>query len=144
TNPKYDPSNYNNPILVPVSNSPSSKNAPQEGDILSYTTKASFGHTAVVTASDVDSKGNGTITVLEQNFSSTGKAVLNVGANAKNPPWVIGGGIKNWLHHTVDVTPQSAPASASAVVSGAGFKANETVTINFDNTLLSTVTATRD
>ncbi|MGZ3644267.1 MAG: virginiamycin B lyase family protein [Ktedonobacteraceae bacterium] len=134
---------YNtNPILQAVPNNGSSKMAPQPGDILSYKTTTSFGHTSVVIANNVDSNGNGTIIVMEQNMSSTGKATLKVGTNANNPPWVIGGGIKNWLHHTVDLTPQSASASASVEVTGTGFAANEQVNIKFDGTLLSTVAAT--
>ena len=134
---------YNtNPILQAVPNDGSSKTVPQPGDILSYQTTTSFGHTSVVIASNVDSSGSGTITVMEQNMSSTGKATLKVGTNASKPPWVIGGGIKNWLHHTVDLTPQSASASASVVVIGTGFAANEKVSIKFDGTVLSTVTAT--
>lgn len=142
TNPTYNPHNYNNPILQPVTNDGSSKTAPQAGDILSYSATSSFGHTSVVTASNVDSTGNGTITILEQNFSPTGGAVLKVGANANKPPWVIGGSVTSWLHHSVDLTPQSAPASAGVTVSGSGFAANEKVHIYIDSTLLSIVTAT--
>lgn len=54
--------------------------APQTGDVLSYITYKSdgsvnlAGHTSLVTASNVNSSGNGTITVLQQNAFGTNAA----------------------------------------------------------------------
>jgi outer membrane protein assembly factor BamB len=144
TNSTINPYSYNNPILVPVQNAnPSTTNTvPQPGDILSYYTN----HTAVVKATNVNSSGNGTITVVEQNASSSGTATIKVGSNAGLPPWVLDTTkIKNWLHHTVDITPQTSQPTAKVDVSGSGFGANETVNITFDNAnasiLLGTTTA---
>ncbi len=60
----------------------------------------SFGHTAVVTAVNLDSNGNGTITILEQNDSSSGSRALSVTAWTVNPD---GSGayqqtIQGWIH----------------------------------------------
>jgi len=128
---------YNiNPILVPINNDGKSLASPQQGDILSYKSN----HTSVVTANNVDSSGNGTITVMEQNFSSNGIATLKVGSNANLPSWVVAG-VKNWLHHAIDLNPQMGSPSAQVQANGMGFAANEQITINFDATLLGTVTA---
>src|SRR5271157_3761520 len=43
---------------------------PQAGDILSYGIDTTYGHTSVVSGSSVDSNGNGTVNVIEQNVSS--------------------------------------------------------------------------
>src|SRR5712692_9582374 len=130
-----------NPLLVPVPNDGSSHTAPQPGDILSYNTADSPNHTSVVMASNVDSTGNGDITVLEQNFSPTGTATLSVGQKANKAPWVVAG-VKNWLHHTVDLIPQTDLPGATVQVKGDGFGPDEMITITFDHsTLLGTTTA---
>jgi len=67
--------------------------APQVGDVLSYTNGFPGGHAAVVTASSVDGSGNGSLTVIEQNFSSSGMDTLSV----KN--WSVSGGVTDWLHN---------------------------------------------
>src|SRR5260370_12096859 len=130
TNSSTNPLSYNNPILVPVPNAnPSTTNTvPQPGDIISF----SANHTGVVMSKNVDSSGSGTLKVLEQNASSNGIAPIKVGSNANLPPWVLQPSVKNWLHHTVDLFPQSAPATTKVKVSGTGFGANEQVVITFD------------
>lgn len=62
---------------------------PAPGDILSYVSV----HTSIVTAVDVDSSGNGTIRVLEQNAPNDGSATLRV------TDFRIAN-VKNWLHRT--------------------------------------------
>ena len=55
--------------------------APVPGDIISFTTpKNPYGHVVVVTASSVDSNGNGSITVLSQNDTADGWRTLAVTA----------------------------------------------------------------
>jgi hypothetical protein len=68
--------------------------APMPGDILSYGSLATYGHTAVVTASDVDPAGNGTIEVMEQNSSSDGASTLYV------DDWCVEAysEVTGWLH----------------------------------------------
>jgi hypothetical protein len=72
--------------------------APQPDDVLSYCSTCTYGHTSVVTASNVDGEGDGTITVIEQNNSSTGASTLTVTG------WFVNGNsgpVSGWLHlHT--------------------------------------------
>jgi len=70
--------------------------APQPGDVLSDgATDPRGGHTAVVSASSVDSNGNGTIQVVEQNADPSGTESLNVrGWYVQYSKPVIG-----WLHN---------------------------------------------
>ena len=51
--------------------------APIEGDVLGYGT-SDPGHTSIVTNSRVDSNGNGTIDVIEQNVAKSGTAILTM------------------------------------------------------------------
>jgi hypothetical protein len=69
---------------------------PQPGDVLSYGATSTAGHTSVVTAVNVDDNGNGSVTVLEENASSTGWDTVSVSS------WVLGGfdgGVTGWLHN---------------------------------------------
>jgi len=57
--------------------------APAAGDVLSLSTAPGFdsdsgGHTAVVQSSSVNAAGNGTVTVIEENATASGVAVLPV------------------------------------------------------------------
>ncbi len=63
--------NYNGDILVKINNGTPRK-VPQPDDVISSGPETTYGHTAVVIESNVDSTGNGSITVLEQNSSETG------------------------------------------------------------------------
>lgn len=60
----------------------------------------SFGHTAVVTAVNLDSAGTGTITILEQNASSTGSRSLSVTDWTVNPDFsgIYQQTIQGWIH----------------------------------------------
>ncbi|RPJ38601.1 MAG: CHAP domain-containing protein, partial [Chloroflexi bacterium] len=85
--------NYQGSRLVKIKNDTPGK-APQPGNILSYGTTSAWGHTSVVSASDVDSSGNGSITIIEQNWSMYGTQKLEV----KN--WHVYAAmlITGWLH----------------------------------------------
>jgi surface antigen len=87
-------SNYSGTSLVKIANHTTGK-APQPGDILSYCPGCTYGHTSVVISSIVDSSGNGSIDVMEQNWTANGQT------NLKVSNWtVIGdaGWIYAWLH----------------------------------------------
>jgi len=85
--------NYSGDKLVKVSNGTAGK-VPMPGDVLSYGATDPYGHTSLVSASNVDSNGNGTITIVEQNWATTGTrthTVLN---------WTVQSSmaISGWLH----------------------------------------------
>jgi hypothetical protein len=63
--------NCPDPRLDKVSNGTANR-APRSGDVLSYDGTDGYGHTSVVTASSVDSNGNGTIWVAQQNATANG------------------------------------------------------------------------
>lgn len=123
----YQTYNPNDPILRPIKN-PTMGMEPQQGDILSYAGTKAFpaGHTSVVMATNYQSPGYGTITVLEENFSAKGTQPLQMNN------WKIGSGVIGWLHHTLDIIPQTAPASSVVTMNGTNFHANEQVVITFD------------
>ncbi|MBL7064616.1 MAG: PKD domain-containing protein [Anaerolineae bacterium] len=66
--------------------------APQPDDILSYGETCTWGHTSVVAGSIVDSNGDGTIVVIEQNSSPDGSNTLTVN------DWVVSNAVSGWLH----------------------------------------------
>jgi hypothetical protein len=87
----YNPSG---PALVATTNNGSGA-LPAPGDVLSYGATSTYGHTSVVAGVDVDANGNGNVSVLEQNASSTGWDTVPVS------DWVLGGfdgGVSGWLH----------------------------------------------
>ncbi len=63
--------NYPDSDLEKVSNG-TPGNAPRAGSVLSYGSTDPYGHTSIVSASNIDTNGNGTITIIEQNWSSSG------------------------------------------------------------------------
>ncbi len=129
---------YNtNPILQPVSN-PTTGMEPQAGDILSYAgTKSNpSGHTSVVMSTKYTSPGNGTITVLEQNFSGSGTQKLTMTNGT------IGGDVTGWLHHTLDITPQTAYPGSKVTISGTDFGANEQIAIDLGGVSIPTTAIT--
>ena len=104
-------STYNpgGPPLEPISNDGSGP-MPQPGDVLSYGATSSAGHTSVVTGTDIDAGGNGTVTVEEENASADGWDTVPV------TDWILGGfdgGVSGWLHNP-DFT--LAPADAVTAV----------------------------
>ena len=80
--------------------------APQPDDILSYGSTSTWGHTSVVAESYVDSNGDGTISVIEQNSSLDGSNTLAVN------DWVVSNGVSGWLH---DPSSDNVPPSGVAV-----------------------------
>jgi hypothetical protein len=88
-------SNYSGSKLVKIANGTYGQ-APRPGDVLSYGATSSSGHTSVVSSSSVDTNGNGTIVVAEENASVTGSSTLQV------QNWsVLGnaGSVSGWLHN---------------------------------------------
>jgi hypothetical protein len=88
--------NPDGPQLVVVANGTVGA-VPQPGDVVSLgrTRNDSFGHTAVVTANAVDSQGDGTITLIQQN----GGAGNDGWATYAVSSWVVADGVTGWLHN---------------------------------------------
>ncbi len=121
--------NYSGTLLVKIKNATVGV-APQPGDVLSYGPNTTYGHTSVVSAANVDSSGNGYITIIEQNNSSSGTRKHTV----KN--WVVQDAltITAWLHDPrsgvpcssvllnspADGTVASSPAVAFSWLTSAG------------------------
>lgn len=107
--------NYSGSRLIKIKNG-TIKSAPQPGDVISYGPTTTYGHTAVVSASNVDSKGNGTITVIEQNAAAKGIKKHTV----KN--WSVQNSmtVSGWLHDPKPDAPTlSLPLNGSMSFSGA-------------------------
>jgi len=70
---------------------------PEPGDVVSTapTKYDPLGHTAVVTASEVDSSGNGTVTLIQENggWDNDGWVTYPVSA------WKVGDHVSGWLHN---------------------------------------------
>ena len=71
------------PSLFSVVANGTANQAPVQGDVLSFSTVSTFnsgsgGHTGVVQASSVNSAGNGSITIVEENAVSSGVQILSV------------------------------------------------------------------
>jgi hypothetical protein len=87
--------NPDGPVLTAVANNGVGP-MPVPGDVLSYGATSTAGHTSVVTGTNIDANGDGTVTVLEQNASATGWDTVTV------TDWVLGGfdgGVSGWLHN---------------------------------------------
>ncbi len=93
--------NYSGSELIKIGNGTPNA-APVPGDVLSYGSTSTWGHTSVVSASAVDSNGNGTITVVEQNASAGGVATLTVSG------WYVSNSVSGWLHDPGSGTTPSA------------------------------------
>jgi hypothetical protein len=91
----YQPHDTDDVTLVKISNG-TKYIFPQAGDVLSYGPTSLYGHTSVVTGSNVDGSGNGTITIIEQNVSnpSNGMETLKV-TSWTVTSWMV---ISGWLH----------------------------------------------
>ncbi|HYZ02667.1 MAG TPA: CHAP domain-containing protein, partial [Candidatus Binatia bacterium] len=98
-------SNYQGSELQKIAN-PTQGVAPQPGDVLSYGPDTTFGHASVVAASNVDSSGNGSITVVEENNSPGGTSTLDVSG------WYVQGfeTVSGWLHPLVPMGATPKPA----------------------------------
>lgn len=85
--------NYSGSLLTKIANGMAGL-APHPDDVLSYGATSSYGHTSVVSASNVNASGNGTITVIEENAAASGSATLNV------TNWTVNGdagAVSGWL-----------------------------------------------
>ncbi len=93
--------NYSGTVLRKISNG-TIGTAPQPGDVLSYGPTTTYGHTSVVTATNVDASGNGSITIMEQNSSVTGVKTLTVES------WVVKASstVSGWLHKPLQTVDQ--------------------------------------
>jgi len=86
--------NYPNDNLEKVTNGTSGK-GPNAGDVLSYgASDPNGGHTSIVSASSIDSNGNGSITVVEQNASAGGTRTHTVSNWTVQASMAVSG----WLH----------------------------------------------
>jgi len=85
---------YQGSAMEKISNGIPGK-APVPGDVISYCPYCTYGHASVVISASVNGSGNGSITVMEQNWSWAGRTTLPVSN------WtVIGdaGWVYGWLH----------------------------------------------
>jgi hypothetical protein len=98
-------SNYQGSAFQKIGN-PTQGVAPQPGDVLSYGPDTTFGHASVVASSNVNSSGNGSITVVEENNSPGGTSTLNVSG------WYVQGfeTVSGWLHPVVPMGAMPKPA----------------------------------
>ena len=88
--------NYEGDQFVKIANGTSGQ-APLPNDVLSYGSTSTGGHSSVVTTSNVDAAGNGTVKVIEQNAAVTGASTLTV------TDWSVAGNagsVTGWLHST--------------------------------------------
>jgi len=110
----YTPKGTDDVQLTKISNGTSGK-FPQAGDVLSYGTTSTYGHTSVVTGSNVDGSGNGTITIIEQNVTSpsNGMETLKV-TDWTVTSWMV---ITGWLHGN-NPTPTLSSISPNSIVQG--------------------------
>lgn len=85
---------------------------PAPGDIISFGATTTFGHVAVVSSASVDGNGNGTIGIIEQNWSSNGQRPLPV------TNWRVGGSmaVTNWLHAGGTAPPTATPTPTATPV----------------------------
>lgn len=102
--------------------------APQPGDVLAYPFLSAAGHSSIVTASDVDPEGNGTLTVIEQNNALSGTNTLSV------KDWKVQGGVSGWLHSGAPEPPtpihlKRLALDASAIMDGKTFNLGRVVDV---------------
>jgi len=85
--------NYAGDLLEKVYNCTVGR-APRPGDVMSYGPLSSYGHTSLVKHSEVDADGDGSITIVEQNSSTTGQNTYRV------VDWCVQSsyGQVSWLH----------------------------------------------
>lgn len=93
------PQQYINSLFERIPNGTPNK-APLPGDVISFRSTAyEEGHVAIVTSSNVDSNGSGTIWILEQNASKSGHQSVSVSS------WQVGLLAINWLHELTTTQP---------------------------------------
>ncbi|MBS2965374.1 exo-alpha-sialidase [Actinocrinis puniceicyclus] len=98
--------------------------SPAAGDVVSMATTHVEGHTALVLANHVDSSGNGYVTILQQNFSTSGTGTMNV-VNGVLKSEESGYGA-SWLHDPRNDAPPSV-SPLSGIANGGGYHGTVTV-----------------
>jgi hypothetical protein len=73
----YNPNNGGQK-LYQIANTPGPPYSPHAGDVFSYETGGTGGHTSVAIASSIDTNGNGWVNVMEQNASYAGLSQLTM------------------------------------------------------------------
>ena len=101
-------------LLAVVTPAPGSPPIPVAGDILSLGPKLKIGHTAIVTSSNVDANGNGSITVMEQNVESAAGGTETAKVRTWQIAPIAGDNVINWLHYPA-VSPSPSPTPSSNV-----------------------------
>ena len=125
---------YGAAFSIPVVANGSVGNAPQVSDVMSFSANSNFqdsdgGHTGVVVASSVNSSGNGSISLLDENDNGT--AGLNT---ITVSDWVVqpygGYSYIDWLGLTpattpaptvTEVSPQTGASGTSVTITGTNF-----------------------
>jgi hypothetical protein len=104
------PSQYIGSVFERIVNGTPDK-APKVGDVISFSSNRPEGHVAVVISSNVNSSGNGTIGIIEQNASANGTSSVPVSN------WRVGGNqtAVNWLHEITTSPPTPTPVPGSGV-----------------------------
>lgn len=106
-----------------ISNGTAGK-APRVGDVMSFSSQPDFsdtGHAAVVSASNVDASGNGSVTILNQNVSVNGAAATAATFNLSVTNWLVDDlnfSYLEWLPLTTATVP-AAPAAPAATAGNA-------------------------
>jgi hypothetical protein len=110
----YTPKSTDKVQLIKISNDTKNK-FPQAGDVLSYGTTSTYGHTSVVTGSSVDSNGNGTVSVIQQNVSSPSNGIGTLTVTN----WHVASNmiVTGWLHGNNPV-PSISSISPTSVAAG--------------------------
>ncbi|HUH98203.1 MAG TPA: CHAP domain-containing protein [Anaerolineales bacterium] len=96
------------------------------GDILTEngSSQNPYGHTAVITAVDLDGNGTGTISILEQNSSPTGSRSLSVTNWTVSPDaYIYGQTIQGWLHALANQSGGNPPSAFGKSTPANGAKA---------------------
>ncbi|GAB4177672.1 MAG: hypothetical protein Fur005_39800 [Roseiflexaceae bacterium] len=110
--------NYPGTRLVKVANNGTPGRLPQPGDIVSYGSTTTFGHTNIVTAVQVDDRGNGTMTTLNQNLGGSSAMVRQGYLNYPISNWRIVGDATGWLHDPATDYPDPQPAPLQLEIRG--------------------------
>ncbi len=113
-NGKYVVSNYPGSELSKTTNN--GTEIPSPGDVLSisYSDVDMVGHAAIVTAVSVNSSGNGTITILEQNGGADSNGSRTIPVTNK----IIDGNVTGWLHDPAGISQEKEGTTATVTLNG--------------------------
>jgi hypothetical protein len=115
--------NFPGSQLEKVSNGTAGK-GPHAGDVLSYGSATTYGHTSIVSSSNINSSGNGSITIVEQNWSGSG-----VRTHTVSNWWVQDSlAISGWLHAPSAPPPQPTLQSPT---DGHVFEEGQSITLSW-------------